>query len=81
MLPDDRRTHLVTAQELVGALDDLAAVLPRLPDRLDDLVTGAGKAADLARALAQERADAASEDVLFWVEAVHRSIASHCRVQ
>ena len=78
-LPDDRRTHLVTSQELVGALDDLAATLPRLPDRLDDLVTGAGKAADLARALAHERADAASEDVLFWVEAVHRSIVSHCR--
>lgn len=78
-LPDDRRTHLVTSQELVGALDDLAATLSRLPDRLDDLVTGAGRAADLARALAHERADAASEDVLFWVEAVHRSIVSHCR--
>jgi cyclic beta-1,2-glucan synthetase len=52
-LPDDRRTHLVTSQELVGALDDLAAALPRLPARLDDLVTGAGKAADLARALGQ----------------------------
>jgi cyclic beta-1,2-glucan synthetase len=78
-MPDDRRTHLVTAQELVGALDDLADALPRLPDRLDDLAAGAGKAADLARALAHERADAASEDVLFWVEAVHRSIVSHCR--
>ena len=78
-LPDDRRTHLVTSQELVGALDDLAAALLRLPDGLDDLEAGAGKAADLARVLANERADAASEDVLFWVEAVHRSIASHRR--
>ena len=78
-LPDDRRTHLVTSQELVGALDDLAAALLRLPDGLDDLVAGAGKAADLARVLADERADAASEDVLFWVEAVQRSIASHRR--
>ena len=78
-LPDDRRTHLVTSQELVGALDDVAAALLRLPDGLDDLVAGAGKAADLARVLADERADAASEDVLFWVEAVQRSIASHCR--
>ena len=78
-LPDDRRTHLVTSQELVGALDDLAAALPRLPGRLDDLVAGAGEAADLARVLADERADAASEDVLFWVEAAQRSIASHGR--
>ncbi|MBL6613052.1 MAG: glycosyl transferase [Reyranella sp.] len=78
-LPDDRRTHLVTSQELVGALDDLATALLRLPDRLGDLAPGAGKAADLARALAYERADHASEDVLFWVEAVQRSIASHCR--
>ena len=78
-LPDDRRTHLVTAQELVGALDDVGAALLRLPDGLGDLVAGAGKAADLARVLANERADAASEDMLFWVEAVQRSIASHCR--
>ena len=79
VLPDDRRTHFVTAPELVGALDDLSAALLRLPDRLDELVVDCGKAADLARVLANERADAASEDVLFWVEAAQRSIASHCR--
>ena len=78
-LPDDRRTHLVTSRELSGALDDLAAASLQLPDRLDDLALHAGKAADLARALASERADAASADMLFWVEAAQRSIESHRR--
>jgi cyclic beta-1,2-glucan synthetase len=78
-LPDDRRTQLVTPHELAGALDDLAASLLRLPDRLDDPALRAGKAADLARTLASERADAASEDMLFWVEAAQRSIESHRR--
>ncbi len=78
-LPDDRRTELVTSQELAGALDDLAAILLRAPDRLDDLALDAGKAVDLARTLAYERADAESEDMLFWVEAAQRSIESHRR--
>jgi cyclic beta-1,2-glucan synthetase len=78
-LPDDRRTHLVTPRELVGALDDLAAKLPQLVGRLDGLVLHAGKASDLARALASERGDDASADMLFWVEAAHRSLESHRR--
>jgi cyclic beta-1,2-glucan synthetase len=78
-LPDDRRTHLVTSRELVGALDDLAAALPKLSDRLDDLALRAGRAADLAHTLANERADAASEDMLFWIEAAQRSIESRRR--
>src|SRR5216683_698871 len=78
-LPDDRRTQLVTSQELAAALADLAATLLQHPDRLDELALHAGKAADLARTLANERADAASEDMLFWVEAAQRSIDSHRR--
>ena len=78
-LPDDRRTHLVTPRELAGALDELAAELPQLPDRLDELVLHAGKAADIANALASERGDDASADMLFWVEAVQRSLESHRR--
>ena len=78
-LPDDRRTHLVTPRELAGALDELAAELPQLPDRLDELVLHAGKAADIASALASERGDDASADMLFWVEAVQRSLESHRR--
>jgi cyclic beta-1,2-glucan synthetase len=78
-LPDDRRTHLVRPRELVGALEDLAASLLALPDRPDDPALRAGNAVDLARTLASERADPASEDVLFWVEAAQRSIESHRR--
>jgi cyclic beta-1,2-glucan synthetase len=78
-LPDDRRTHLVTPRELGVALDDLAASLLALPDRPDDPALRAGNAVDLARTLASERADPASEDLLFWVEAAQRSIESHRR--
>ena len=69
----------VTPRELAGALGELAAELPQLPDRLDELVLHAGKAADIADALASERGDDASADMLFWVEAVQRSIESHRR--
>lgn len=78
-LPDDRRTHLVTSKELASALDELGAALLRYADRPDELARHGAKAADLARALAQERADAASEEMLFWVEAVQRSIDSRRR--
>ncbi len=88
-LPDDRRTHFVTPHELGVALDDLAAALLQDPHRLDDLAFKAGKAADLARALAGERAEgagtdaaateAASVDMLFWIEAAQRSIESRRR--
>ncbi|MPZ34326.1 MAG: glycosyl transferase [Rhodospirillales bacterium] len=78
-LPDDRRTHLVTPKELAGALDDLGVALLKSPGRLDDLALHAAKAADLARALGNERADAASEEMLFWVEAAQRSIESRRR--
>ncbi|HEY6718393.1 MAG TPA: glucoamylase family protein, partial [Reyranella sp.] len=78
-LPDDRRTHVVTPRELVSSLDDLAAALPQLPNRLDELALHAGKAADLARALATERGDDASADMLYWVEAAQRSIDSRRR--
>jgi len=78
-LPDDRRTQIVTSRELNGALDDLAASLLQLPNRLDDLALDAGRVTDLARTLANERADSASEDMLFWIEAAQRSIESHRR--
>ncbi|HEX9325381.1 MAG TPA: glucoamylase family protein, partial [Reyranella sp.] len=78
-LPDDRRTHLVTPRELAGALDDLGLALLKSPGRLDDLALHAATAADLARALADERADGASEEMLFWVEAAQRSIESRRR--
>ncbi len=78
-LPDDLRTHVVAPAELVRSLDDLAAALPQLPKRLDEAALLAGKAADLARALATERGDDASADMLYWVEAAQRSIESRRR--
>ncbi|HSI01240.1 MAG TPA: glucoamylase family protein, partial [Reyranella sp.] len=77
-LPDDRRTHLVTSRELASALDALGVAL-RLPDRLDELALRAATAADLAHALSNERADPPSEELLFCVEAVERSLESRRR--
>src|SRR6202042_3358167 len=57
----------------------LAAALPELPKRLGDAALLAGKAADLARALATERGDDGSVDMLYWVEAAQRSIDSRRR--
>jgi cyclic beta-1,2-glucan synthetase len=75
-LPDDRRTHLVSHRELTVALEGLAAAVP-LADAGTDPVTLAARGSivvDLARTLASERGDAASADMLFWVEAAQRSI-------
>jgi len=74
-LPDDRRTHLVSSSELDRALGAMTAALP---GPLDELSRHAETAADLARALSSERGDDDSADMLFWVEAAHRSVES-CR--
>jgi cyclic beta-1,2-glucan synthetase len=78
-LSDDRRTHLVTRPELVRAFDGLAAALSEAPLRLEAVLPLAATAVDLARTLASERADPESADMLFWIEAAHRTIASHHR--
>ncbi|MDI1283820.1 MAG: glucoamylase family protein [Reyranella sp.] len=84
-LPDDRRTHLVSHQELTAAVESLTEAMSRVekPDGTLNkmtaaLATQAGTVADLARTLASERGDEASADMLFWVEAAQRSIDS-CR--
>ncbi len=79
VLPDDRRTHLVTSDELARGLDGLAAALPDFPGKPDDVVANAAMVVDLAHAHATERGDAASADMLFWIEATHRSIESQHR--
>ena len=80
-LPDDRRTHLVSQAELTTALEALAAAVS-LEDGTGDpvaLAARAGTVADLARTLASERGDDASADMLFWVDAAHRSLESRQR--
>ena len=85
-LPDDRRTHLVTPAELVRELDGLARALQQRSAHIGDPVAGmatltaqAHTVADLAHTLARERGDAASADMLFWVEATQRTIEGHDR--
>jgi cyclic beta-1,2-glucan synthetase len=78
-LSDDRRTHLVTRPELVRAFDEFAAALSKSPLRLEAALSLAETAVDLARTLASERADPESVDMLFWIEAAHRTVASHHR--
>ena len=85
-LPDDRRTLSVMRRELDDALDVVAAAL-RKPTksaddfalRLTELVAHTHTVADVARALAEERGDAAGAELVVWAEAVHRSCESHRR--
>ena len=85
-LPDDRRTQFATAQELDRALDALGAALFRdrslpeeLPAQLMDLAHQAATVVDIAQALAAERGDEVSVEMLFWAQAIQRSIDSHQR--
>ena len=75
-LPDDRRTHLVSYREVTIALESLATAVPLADGSVEPaaLAAQAGTVSDLARTLASERGDAASADMLFWVEAAQRSI-------
>ncbi|MDP1748084.1 MAG: glucoamylase family protein [Reyranella sp.] len=77
-LPDDRRTHLVSYREVTIALESLATAVPLADGSVEPaaLAAQAGTVSDLARTLASERGDAASADMLFWVEAAQRSIDS-----
>ena len=78
-LPDDRRTHLVSQAELTIALEALATAISEGTGEPADLAARAGTVADLARTLAHERGDDASADMLFWVDAAHRSLESRRR--
>src|SRR5204863_10010854 len=81
VLPDDRRTQFATAQELDRALDALGAAVGRdhsLPEelsaRLMDLAHRAATVVDIAQALAAERRDEVSVEMVFWAQAIQRSI-------
>ncbi len=85
-LPDSRRTQFITRHELDAALDALGAALgsdhspaEELPARLTDLAHQAATVVDIAQTLASERGDEDGVEMLFWVRAAQRSIASHRR--
>jgi cyclic beta-1,2-glucan synthetase len=80
-LPADRRSHLVTPVELGEAVEALVADLTRHGACSGEARARAATSVDLARTLASERGDAASAELLYWVEAVQRTIASHGRDQ
>ncbi len=85
-LRDGRRTLTVTWHQLDETLAALAANLRQArPDNensaghLADLAQQAETVADIAAAFAAERGDDAAADMLFWMAAARRSIASHRR--
>jgi cyclic beta-1,2-glucan synthetase len=82
-LPAELRTHTIASAQLEHALDGLAAALhddaaePAGPAaRLGRIAAAAATLADIARALSSELGDEASGEILFWADAVRRSIAS-----
>ena len=83
-LRDGRKTQTVTWRQLDDALAALAVVarepLPAPDDlgpRLEKLAVQADTMADIARALAAERGDEISFDMLFWAQASVNAIAAH----
>jgi cyclic beta-1,2-glucan synthetase len=85
-LPEDRRAPFVTRRELDGALDALGAALvldrsvpEELLTRLCDVALQAATVVDIAQTLANERGDEVGVDMLFWVQAIQRSVESHRR--
>ena len=85
-LREGRRTQTVTWRQLDEALAVLAANLRRalvdgegIAKRLSTLAVDAETLADIALALATERSDDTSADMLFWAEATRSAIESHRR--
>jgi cyclic beta-1,2-glucan synthetase len=66
-LPADRRTQTIAREQLEAALE------------AKDVVRDAATMVDIARALAHERGDEAGAEMLYWAEAVQRTIESQRR--
>ena len=82
-LPDGHRTQALTRHQLTGALTGISTVLGECNPQATGVATWLARASahatilsDGARALASEHSDAAYQDLLFWAEAIQRSIAS-----
>nr|WIE91350.1 glucoamylase family protein [Mesorhizobium sp. WSM4875] len=85
-LRDGRRTDTVTWRQLDDAITLLAADLHRplaapeeMAERLSALATSVETLVDITQALALERAEDGSAEMLFWTRAIRNSIASHKR--
>jgi len=81
-----RRTQTVTWHQLDDTLTALTAGVRQaavdgesIAERLTDLAAQAETVADIAAAFASERGDNTGADMLFWMQAVRRSIESHRR--
>ena len=85
-LPDDRRTHATSRDQIDEALTTLVAALDfaefatmRIETRLSALEPLAATLTDIVRTLAGEWGDGAGGELLFWSEATQRSIDSWCQ--
>ena len=82
-LPDDRRMHATSRDQIDEALNALAAALDAaeaattdIGTRLSELVPLAATLADIVRTLVREWGEDAGGDLLYWSEATQRSITS-----
>jgi cyclic beta-1,2-glucan synthetase len=80
-LPDDRRMHATSREQIDDAIAALAAALDRAASATTDIATRLGAAmlfvatlVDIVRTLAGEWGSEAGGDLLFWSEATQRSM-------
>ena len=85
-IPDQQGTHTVTRKQLSQAVDVLATSLLSRPvdaagwtTRFAQLTVSSHTVADMAQALAQERADGADSELRIWADAVKSCVESHLR--
>jgi cyclic beta-1,2-glucan synthetase len=85
-LRDSQHTETVTWRQFdetfalaVSHVHPAHLIPETIVERLANLMTTAETLADITRAFAIERGEAAHSDLLFWVEAARNSIASHHR--
>lgn len=85
-IPDQQQTHTVTRKQLSQAVEVLATSLLSRPvdaagwtTRFAQLTDSAHTVADMAQALAQERADGPEGELRVWADAVRACVESHLR--
>ncbi|HEY7369182.1 MAG TPA: glycosyl transferase, partial [Thermoanaerobaculia bacterium] len=85
-IPEGRRGGAVSSRDIESAFTEIDALLAPMPQavaewdaRLSALAAHAEAAVDMAEAMAQDRKDDGSAEVLVWCRAVGAAIASHLR--